>query len=89
MAQIRKRVADRGQHHRRTVTVLDIGAMDLHGNQQAAGIGDDMTLAALDLLAASKPRGPPLSVVLTDCESMMPAEGLAFRPSASRVAIRS
>ena len=67
MAQLRKRAAHRGQHHRRAVTVLDMGAMNLHRDQQAAGIGEDMTPAALDLLASIKPpRGPPLSGVLTD-----------------------
>jgi hypothetical protein len=42
-------------------------------------------LRPLTFLAASQPRGPPLSVVLTDWLSMTPADGLASRPAASRV----
>jgi hypothetical protein len=36
---------------------------------------------------ASKPRGPPASVVLTDWLSITPAVGLASRPSASRASM--
>ena len=36
---------------------------------------------------ASRPRGPPHSVVLTDRLSIAPADGLASRPSASRARI--
>jgi hypothetical protein len=38
----------------------------------------------LIFLAASNPRGPPASVVLTDWLSITPAVGLSSRPSASR-----
>src|SRR5271169_4355149 len=41
-------------------------------------------LRPLIFLPASKPRGPPLSVVLTDWLSITPAEGLASRPARSR-----
>src|ERR1700720_2555099 len=44
-----------------------------------------LSKSGLTFLPASYPRGPPLSVVLTDWLSMIPAEGLASRPAASRV----
>jgi hypothetical protein len=53
--------------------------------QVALGVGDHVAFAALDL--ASKPRGPPLSVVFTDWLSITPAVGLASRPAASRDAM--
>ena len=61
------------QQRHRAVRVLDVGLMNLHGEQKAVGIGDDMALAAPGLrrgrllmrLPASNPRGPPLSVVGT------------------------
>src|SRR5258708_30260764 len=46
-------------------------------------------LRPLTFLPASYPRGPPLSVVLTDWLSMIPAEGLASRPAASRGSINN
>ena len=63
--------------------------MDDHADQQADRVDHDVAFAALDLLPASKPRIPPLSVVLTDWLSMTPAVGLASRPSRSRAAITS
>jgi len=44
-------------------------------------------LRPFTFLPASKPRGPPASVVLTDWLSITPALGLASRPAASRTAI--
>jgi len=41
----------------------------------------------LTFLPASKPAGPPLSVVLTDWLSMTPAVGLASRPARSRAIV--
>jgi hypothetical protein len=74
------------------ITILDISGVHLGTDQQTASIGNDVALAAHSLrwgrllifLAASYPRGPPLSVVLTDWVSMTPADGLASRPAASR-----
>jgi hypothetical protein len=48
------------------------------------GVGEHVALAPLIFLAASYPRGPAVSVVLTDWLSMTPAVGLASRPAASR-----
>jgi hypothetical protein len=56
--------------------------MHLGTDQQTGRVGDEVTLAAFDF--ASKPRGPPASVVLTDWLSMTPAEGLGSRPTISR-----
>ena len=36
------------------VAILDVGGVDLSGNQQTAGVGEDVTFAALDLLARVK-----------------------------------
>jgi len=58
--------------------------MHLGTNQMTVGIGDDVALAPVDLLARIIPCGPPLSVVLTDWLSITPADGLASRPSRSR-----
>ena len=33
------------------VPVLDVGAMDVHGEQAAVGVGQDMALASADFLA--------------------------------------
>src|SRR5208283_1424688 len=46
-------------------------------------------LRPLIFLPASKPRGPPASVVLTDWLSTTTAVGAAWRPSSSRAAITS
>jgi hypothetical protein len=46
-------------------------------------------LRPFTFFSAAYPRGPPASVVFTDCLSMMPADGLASRPSASRMVINS
>ena len=42
---------DLGQHERRAVAELDIGGMDHGVNQIAFGVGQDVALAALDLVA--------------------------------------
>ena len=93
VAQPREQRAYRFDHEHCAVTVLHIGRVDLGADQQAACIGDDMAFAPpslrwgrlLTFLPASYPLGPPLSVVLTDWLSMIPAEGLASRPAASRI----
>jgi len=33
------------------VAILDIGAMDMHGEQPAVGVGQEVALAGADLLA--------------------------------------
>ncbi len=60
VAQPWEAVDDPGQHQRRSIAILDIGRMDHGMNQVALGIGQDMALAALDLLArviAARPAG--------------------------------
>ena len=43
---------DGGEHlPARNVAVLDLGAVDHDRDQQAAGVGEDVTLAALDFLS--------------------------------------
>jgi hypothetical protein len=71
------------------IAILDVGGMDLHGHQMPHGVGDDVAFSAFDLLPASYPRGPPLSVVLADWLSTTPADGLASRPTRSRACCNS
>lgn len=57
-------------------------------NQIALGIGQDMTLAAFDLLARIRePLRPPLSVVLARWLSVTPTLRLLSRPFGSRETI--
>ena len=86
MAQPRVERADRGQHRHGSITILDIRRVDPQPAQMALRVGDDVALAALDLLAGIKAAGPPASVVFTDWLSMTPAEGLASQPAFSREA---
>ena len=51
MAQPREAVDDLGQHQRCAVAVLDVGGVDHGVDQVALSVGDDVALAALDLLA--------------------------------------
>src|SRR5712691_1941440 len=51
MAQPREEIADRGQQIGRTVSILDVGGVHLRANQMTAGIGNDVALATIDLLA--------------------------------------
>jgi hypothetical protein len=74
MAQPGKQLVDGLNDEYGTIAILDIGGMHLGADQQTASVGDNVALAAPSLrrgrllifLAASYPRGPPLSVVLTD-----------------------
>lgn len=65
--------------------LLDIGRMDRQSDQVPLDVGDDMVLAAFDLLASVVPRKPTRSVVVAKL-SMKPALGLASRPRARRAA---
>ena len=51
VAQAGKVAGDGGEHHRRAVAVLDLGAVDHDRDQQAAGVGEDVTLAARDFFS--------------------------------------
>lgn len=51
MAQPREALDDLGQHQWRSVTVLDVGGVDYGMDEIAVGVGQDMALAALGLLA--------------------------------------
>jgi len=77
----------RAEQRREGVTILNAGGGDLTFYRQTERIDGDMSFAALDFLPASKPRGPPASVVLTDWLSTTTAVGAGSRPSASRAAI--
>ena len=47
--------ADRCEYARRAVAILDVGLVHEQADQIAFGVGDDVALAALDLLARVKP----------------------------------
>src|SRR5438132_1242518 len=51
MAQPPEEMADRSQQVGRAVSILDVGGVHLGANQMTAGIGNDVTLAPIDLLA--------------------------------------
>ena len=54
VAQPRIQLADRGQSSNRTIAILNIGGVNPQANQMTFGVGDDMALAPLDLLAGIK-----------------------------------
>ena len=72
------------------VGVLDVGRMHEDAEQQPVRVHRDVAhrsatrLDPFSRLAASQPRGPPLSVVFTLWVSMTAAVGLASRPAPSR-----
>ena len=51
VAQPREGASDRAQKRGCAVAILDIRRMDDRADQQSAGVGEDVSLAALDLLA--------------------------------------
>src|SRR6202011_1726290 len=85
VAQPGEEIVNGFDDERGAIAVLNIGGVNLGADEEANRIGDDMALASFDFFASIYPGGPPLSVVLTDWLSMIPAEGLASRPAASRV----
>ena len=70
------------------VPVLDARRMDADGQQQAEGVGQDVALAAKDLLASviagRVERSPPLTAPFALWLSMIAVVGLASRPAFSR-----
>ena len=73
----------------RPISVLDIGRMHHHRQQQAHGIYDDVSLSTVDLFTSIIATRPPFSVVFTLWLSMIAALGVGFLPSASRTQGRS
>jgi hypothetical protein len=72
---------EQSQHELGSVAVLNVGRMYHDRQHQAQRVYDDMTLAAIDLLAGVVSTRPPFSTVFTDWLSMIAAEGVGFRPS--------
>jgi hypothetical protein len=70
------------------VSILHAGRMDTDGQEQAQRVGQDVALAAQDLLArviaGRVKRGPPLTAPFVLWLSMMAVVGLASRPAVSR-----
>jgi hypothetical protein len=64
-----------------TVVVLDVGGVGEDENNNAAGVRQDVALAAFDLLSRIIAARPPLSVVFTEWLPITPALGEASRPS--------
>src|SRR3954447_9873520 len=67
-----------------TVGILDVGGVDDHAEQQAAGVDRDVPLPTPYLLGRVVAARPPFSVVLTLCVSTIAALGLGSLPSRSR-----
>jgi hypothetical protein len=96
MTQPREAIADGFEHVDGAIAILNIVILDQHEEQEATGIGEDVTLATLDVLAriiaANTAALAALtfgSVVFTDWLSITPALGLASRPACSRAVITS
>ncbi len=70
------------------VAILHTGGVDSDRQQQAEGVGQDMALAAENLLArivaGRVQRSPPLTAPLAVWLSMIAMVGLASRPACSR-----
>jgi hypothetical protein len=75
-----------------TVTVVNIGRMNDHAQQEAQRVDQDVPLATLDLLARVVARRierrPPFEAFAV-CVSMIATVGLASRPCCSRTATYS
>jgi len=74
MAQPREEIADRSQQVGRTVSILDVGTVYLPASQMTVGIGNDVALAPVNLLARVI---PPRTAAFrgldpTDCRSPRP-----------------
>ena len=73
------------------VSILHTGGVDSNGQEQPERVGQDVTLAACDLLAriiaGRVERDPPLTDPLVVWLSMMAVVGLASRPAASRTSM--
>ena len=83
-AQLREACPELLQHQLRPVTVLDVGGMNHHGQQQVHRVYDHMPLTASDLLARVLAARPPSSVVFTGWLAVITALGVGSRPAASR-----
>ena len=66
------------------VAILNASAVPDHDQQQPQRIYDQMALAAFDLFAGIEAIVPPFCIVLTDCESIIAAEGVGSRPCWTR-----
>jgi hypothetical protein len=96
VAQPGKQVVDGLNNEQRSIAVLDIGGMNRDIDLSPVVLVTIWRLRPLTFWAVSPgsrlcrargqapPRGPPLSVVLTDWLSITSADGLATRPAASR-----
>ena len=73
-----------------TIAILHVSGMDHDVQEQAERIDEDVPLAARDFLARIKAlridRRPPFCAALALWLSMIAADGLASRPSLSRIA---
>ncbi len=80
-----------GADHEKGAVMLEgkDGASVVWKPGEVAGRSGGVEVYRTEGIPASNPRGPPLSVVLTDWLSITPAVAAAARPSASRVHARS
>ncbi len=71
------------------LALLHVGARDDHCQQAPQGVDEAMPRAPFALCVPVKAAAPPLSVVLTDWLSMIPALGWRCFPAATRTSPRS
>jgi hypothetical protein len=70
----------RAEDQEGSLAIHYVGCVNHDTQQETRRINEDVAFAAADLLRPVLAMGPPFSVVFTDCESMIAAEGWAQRP---------
>src|SRR5947209_8015012 len=90
MPQLGKALAQALQQRHGTMDILNVGGMNVNGQQQAVGVGDDMTLAPVDAFAGIKPARPAglrrrstLAVNDAGCRSRLASEFAPRSPNQS------
>lgn len=80
-------------HHAKQVRsrrrVFDVRGVDKGTQQKTGRIHENVAFSAANLLRPIVAVNPPFSVVFTDCESMMAAEGWTLRDIRVRTSSRS
>jgi len=79
--ELGKAVSQAPQQRDGAVDILNVGGMNVDGEEKTIGVGDDVSLTPIDALARSKPAGPPACVVEALWLSMIAAVGVGLRPS--------
>ena len=86
--ETRKAALERRKQGLAAVSVLNVGFMHQHMQDQPIRIDQEMALAPFDLLPAVVAARPPFCVVFTDWLSMIAALGVGSRPALTRTCSR-